>query len=120
MANLNRGEVAHTFGDVEYVLRIATNEWCALEEEFGKTTDEILAEFSDMLDKEKLRMKMVRTLFRAALVGRCPDVTEEKAGELMSDMGLIEAAALLGRVIKASMPEESASPRPPKAARAKG
>ncbi len=120
MGNLNRGEVSAQIDGTEYVLRIATNEWCHLEAEFGKSTDEIIADFIAMLSANKLKIGFLRSLFRASLIGRKPDITKEQTGELMSALGLVEAGGLLAQVIKASMPEESegAATNPRKAAKA--
>lgn len=121
MANLNRGEVSATIAGAEYILRIATNEWCHLEAELGMPTDEIIADFIAMLSANKLKMALLRSLFRAALIGRKPDITKEQTGELMSAMGLVEAGNLLAQVIQASMPKESegaSGGRPQKAVRA--
>lgn len=120
MGNLNRGEVSATIAGTEYVLRIATNEWCHLEAELGMPTDEIIADFIAMLSANKLKMGLLRALFRAALIGRKPDITKNETGELMSALGLVEAGGLLAQVIKASMPEDSegAAPNPRKAAKA--
>lgn len=121
MGNMNRGEVSAQIAGTEYILRIATNEWCHLETEFGMSTDEIIADFIGMLSANRLRMAFLRSLFRAALIGRMPDITKDQAGDLMSTIGLIEAGNLLAQVIKASMPEESEggpTARPPKAVKA--
>lgn len=120
MGNLNRGEVSAQISGTEFILRIATNEWCHLEAELGMSTDEIIADFIAMLSANKLKMAFLRSLFRAALIGRKPEITEEQTGELMSEMGLAEAGGLLAQVIKASMPEESepAPSRPPRAVKA--
>lgn len=120
MGNLNRGEVSAQIAGTEYILRIATNEWCYLENELGMPTDEIIADFIGMLSANKLKMGLLRALFRAALIGRKPDITKDQAGDLMSGMGLVEAGGLLAQVIKASMPEENdgTAPRPPKAVKA--
>ncbi|UUP19505.1 hypothetical protein [Nitratireductor thuwali] len=123
MANRHKGEVSAKIDGTEYTLRIATNEWCMLEDEFDKTTDEILNEFYQTLAAGKLRMHFIRKLFRAALIGQKPEITLEEAGSIMSDLGLVEAGALLGKVVTASMPDvkedDAAKARPPKAAKAK-
>ena len=122
MGNLNRGEVSATIAGTEYVLRIATNEWCHLEDEFGMTTDEIIAHFMALLSANKLKMSFLRSLFRAAMIGRHPDITKAQVGDLMSAMGLVEAGGLLAEVVRASMPEVSeegaAGSNPRKAAKA--
>lgn len=123
MANRHKGEVSATIDGTEYTLRIAANEWCDLEDEFDKPTTEIVQDFFKMVEAGDLRMKVLRSFFRAALTGQHPDTTHHEAGAIMSAMGLVNAAALLGRVILASMPEAdekegAAGSRPPKAAKA--
>jgi hypothetical protein len=128
MANKHKGEVSAEIAGTAYTLRIATNEWCELEDEFGKPTTVIVKDFFDMVTEGTLRMRTIRSFFRAALIGQQPDITHEEAGAIMSDMGLVESAGLLGQVIVASMPEveekpeadaeETAKPRPRKAAKA--
>lgn len=121
MANPHKGEVSATIDGTEYVFRIATNEWCELEAEHGKTTDELITEFYAMAAASKLDMSRVRSFFRAALSGSMPDIDHKEAGAIMSDMGLVDAAGLLGRVISASLPDDEEGekkPRPPKAAKA--
>lgn len=118
MANLHRGQVSETIGGEDYVFRIATNEWCELEDEHDKTTDELISEFFRLVSAGRLKMTYLRSFFRAALVGTRPDLTHAEAGEIMSNMGLVEAGALLGKVIAASIPDvdEDATANPPKAA----
>ena len=122
MANKQKGEVSAKIAGTDYTLRIATNEWCELEDEFSKSTTDIVKDFFDMVTAGSLRMKMLRSFFRAALTGTNPDITHDEAGTIMSNMGLPDAAGLLGRVIMASMPEadaeDDAKPRPRKAAKA--
>ena len=105
MGNINRGQVSETIGGTPYVFRIATNEWCDLEDEHGKTTDELIAEFFDLVSAGRLKMAYLRSFFRAALVGSMPQITHHEAGEIMSNMGLVEAGGLLGRIIAASIPD---------------
>lgn len=118
MGNLHRGQVSETIGGVVYVFRIATNEWCELEDEHDKTTDELIAEFFSLVSAGRLKMSYLRSFFRAALVGSRPDITHHEAGVIMSDMGLVEAGGLLGRVISASIPDVDGddTANPPKAA----
>lgn len=107
MANQYKGEVSAEIDGTTYTLRIATNEWCELEDEFDKPTTEIVKDFFDMVTSGTLRMKTLRSYFRAALSGSMQDIDHQSAGTIMSNMGLVDAAALLGRVIVASMPDAS-------------
>ena len=63
-----------------------------------------------------LNMKFMRSVFRAALSGDRPDISDRDAGEIMSELGLPEAARLIGEVIKASMPDQEETERPTRAA----
>lgn len=126
MANKHKGEVSAKIAGTDYTLRIAANEWCALEDELGQPTTVIVQNFFEMVSAGTLRMKMLRSFFRAALIGQDPEITHEAAGTIMSNMGLPDAAGLLARVILASMPDpdqdqakgDTAKPRPRKAAKA--
>ena len=109
MANQHKGEVSAEIAGTIYTLRIATNEWCELEDEFDKPTTEIVKDFFDMVTSGTLRMKTMRSYFRAALSGSMQDIDHQQAGTIMSNMGLVDAAALLGKVIVASMPDADES-----------
>lgn len=118
MTNTARGVVSREINGETINFRIATNEWCELEDEFGKTTDEILKDFFAGVQQGSLTMKNLRKFFRAALSSSRPGITEEEAGEVMSDLGLGAAGALLGEVILASMPQaEEGKSAPGKPAR---
>jgi hypothetical protein len=110
MGNQMRGTVSHEIGGERLELLLATNEWCDLEEELGKTTQEILTEFFAMAAKGDLNMRFMRSLFRAALSQARPSITLEQAGAIMSDIGLVATAPLLGKVILASMPRQEEAP----------
>lgn len=118
MTNTARGVVSREINGETINFRIATNEWCELEDEFGKTTDEILKDFFAGVQQGSLTMKNLRKFFRAALSSSRPGLTEKEAGEVMSDLGLADAGVLLGEVILASMPQaEEGKPAPGKPAR---
>lgn len=110
MTNKVRGIITATIEGESLNLRISTNEWCELEDEFGQSTTQLLKRFNEMVASEALDMRFLRSFFRASLLGAKPDITHEAAGALMSAHGLIEAAQLTGRVIVASMPEVKEAP----------
>lgn len=116
MTNIARGIVSLPYNGENLQLRIATNEWCELEDEFGKGTDEIATDFEVMVTSGKLKMGLLRSFFRAALAASRPGITHEEAGEIMSNIGLVEAGEVIGKVIIASMPEVKAPAGKPKAA----
>lgn len=117
MTNQIRGVVTREIGGEMIELRLSANEWCGLEDEFGKQTSELMAEFIAELQAGKLNMKVIRAYFRAALSSAMPGITHSQAGDVMAKMDLVSAAALLGEVISASVPQadEHGEPGKPKA-----
>jgi hypothetical protein len=117
MTNQTRGIISLPFNGENLQLRIATNEWCELEDEHGKSTDEVAAEFFEMAQSAKLKMHLLRSFFRAALSGARPGITHGEAGAIMTEIGLVQAAEVIGKVIIASMPEVKEPGKPKAAAR---
>lgn len=121
MSNVIKGTITCEIDGERLELLLATNEWCELEDELGKNTQQILSEFFAMAQIGALNMRLMRSLFRAALSQVKPGISLIQAGEIMSRIGLVEAAPLLGKVILASMPNQDdggdegkpLAPRPP-------
>lgn len=105
MSNEIRGTVTCEIGGERLELLLSTNEWCDLEDELGQTTDEILKSFFDMVAAQKLDMRKLRTLFRAALSSAKPGITTAEAGLIMTRIGLVEASKHLANTIVASLPK---------------
>lgn len=122
MANPHRGEVAFDLAGEQYTLRIATNEWCALEEEHGELTTDLLVRFQAMVSNNRLDMRFVRSFFKAALEHCRPGISLEDAGEIMTGLSLVEAAKKLGQAIALSLPsaDEDEDKNPPAARRKAG
>ncbi|MGG7518841.1 GTA-gp10 family protein [Allorhizobium undicola] len=106
MSNSVRGIVTREINGERYEFRLAANEWCELEAEFGQTTGEILQQFSAEGEAGKFNMSRLRSLFRAALLRGQPSVTIQEAGDLISEIGIPAAGALIVDVVKASMPQQ--------------
>ncbi|MBP1842010.1 hypothetical protein J2046_000254 [Rhizobium petrolearium] len=119
MTNTVRGIVSHEIDGERLDFCLSANEWCELEDEFGKKTDEILKDFGTMAENEQLDMRLLRSIFRAAVSYSKQNITLQEAGALMRSLGLVESAALIGTVIVASMPEVKAGPGKPKRAAAR-
>lgn len=111
MTNTIRGTVSREIDGERYNFRLSANEWCELEDEFGKRTDELLKEFFAMVGAAQLDMRILRSYFRAAMSSDGGSVSHADAGRLMAAMGLTDAAALLGEVIVLSMPEHKPEPK---------
>lgn len=105
MTNPVRGVISHDLADRRLRLRLSVNEWCELEEELGKDCSQIISELFQSIATGRLNQTFLRALFRAAVSFDQPDITAKAAGDIMADVGMVESAALLGRVVAASMPE---------------
>lgn len=83
-----------------YLLRFDINALCRLEDKTGKNIDAV----ADMLQpKDGIpRMRDLRLMFWAGLGGK---MTEEKAGDILSDLGLERGSQLLGQAFEAAFPQ---------------
>lgn len=105
MTNQIRGVISEEILGERLALRLSANEWCELEDEHGKSTDEILKDFFGMVQDGNLRLNMLRSLFRAALSMAKPGITHAAAGDIMAEIGLVDAGRIVGDVIVASLPK---------------
>jgi hypothetical protein len=105
MGNPVRGIVTITVSEVEYNLRLGINEWCALEEEMGKSIFDIQKELQESVQAGSISMQVLRSFFKAMLSGSKPGITREEAGELMTDLGIADSLQVVMKVISASAPE---------------
>jgi hypothetical protein len=116
VTNSIRGEVA--LGD--HTLRFSVNAIIELEEEMGRGVDEI----GQYMGSGKIRMKDVRTMIWIGLKDRHPEITEEEAGEVATQVGIPFALEAVGKAFALAFPnaEGGETPangsRPPKARQA--
>lgn len=115
MTNQVRGVVTREIGGARRELLLSANEWCELEDEFGKPTSALIEEFFSQVQAGELIMRNLRALFRAALSRAIPGITHEAAGLIMAELSLVESATLIGEVIIASMPKADEAAGPGKA-----
>ncbi len=78
-------------------LRFDINAFCRIEDELGIQS---VAEFQTVL-KENLSFRKLRTLFACGL---SPAATEQQAGDIMTEIGLERATAMLTDCIQAAFP----------------
>jgi hypothetical protein len=90
MTNKLKGEVTVTIGDRDLIVVYSTDALIELETRFGKGVQEI----GQMLI-DSLRVSDMRTIFRAGLIEYQPEITEQEAGRLMSQMGLLQVGELV-------------------------
>ena len=98
MTNSLRGEVA--LGG--YTLRFSVNALIELEEAMGKGVSEIAQHMSG----GDVRMKDVRTILWIGLRDRQPDLTEEGAGDLATEVGIPAALEAVGKAFALAFPSE--------------
>ena len=100
--SLRRGEVPFQAGGQSYILRLAVNEMAKIEEHFGLP-------FAKAVEKIQGNDALVGDiLFFFATAMKMP---VEEAGEIMSDLGMGEAAELIGKSLAAAFPEDDESPK---------
>lgn len=96
-ANPLKGQVEFTVGEDSYVLAYPINTCIVAEtpEWFGRPFDDVKA---DLLTG-KLGLADARKFFRLGLDARQPELSEIAAGEIMGQLGNVEAGALMGRAL---------------------
>lgn len=102
MANPVKGEVAFEAQGKRYVLSYSVNALCALEDEIGES---VIALSAKMQAGEGASIRMIRTIFRAGLTDHQGEVTENEAGDIMSELGVAHASGLVERAFALAFPE---------------
>lgn len=112
MANAQRGEVSFPAIGREWTIKLGTNALCEVEGALGKTISEI---GRLMEDPERVTLSALRVFIRAGLRAKHPDVTLEDVGNIIDDLGMAEAATLIGNANVLARPEAETGANPPKA-----
>lgn len=86
-ANPLRGEASFSAGGKDYTLVFDANAFCFAEAEIAKTTDEIVAE----IEAAPANLTIMRALFWAGLQKHHAGTHMVAAGEIISDLGVVEA-----------------------------
>lgn len=108
MDSSKKGVVSFGADGQTYGLVFDFNAMCLIEDEFDMSVDEIGA-------KKTWRAKEVRSLFRIGLSRQHPDIDDEQAGEIISEIGAGRAGELIGEAFKAAnstTKEGKGKPRP--------
>lgn len=110
MATLN-GEVGFEAGGKSHTLKYSVNTLIRLEDRLDMGVDELIATM-----QAKPRLSFLRTVFWAGLLHAEPKITEEAAGELMSEVTAGKAGGLIAEAFAAAFPqaedgEAAADPR---------
>lgn len=109
MANRVRGEISANFKGGKINLILSTNSICELEDAAGRPITDILDEIGN---PGRVRMKTVRLLFWALMLGEKPDATIGDAGELIDGLrgkhDKIISAAIIAAFPDASIQSDDA------------
>lgn len=79
-----------------HVLRFGANQMVAAEEASGRKTLELVQELQD----GEASLRTFRTLFWAGL----GTVTQQEAGDMIDDLGMAEAAQIIGKALMLAFP----------------
>jgi hypothetical protein len=111
MANPMKGQARFEAAKKPWTLTFGFNELVSLEDELGVKVDEIGAKLGESA-------RMVRTVFRVCLEAEHGQMTDREAGDLISEIGLQEAAQHIAKAFAAAFPSGSAEAGPPQPASA--
>lgn len=97
MSNSLRGAVSFTADGKKYHIAMTTNAMVAYQD----AADETLLHGLGELQKDPSDIRRVRRMVWAGL-SHIPDMTEDKAGDIMDALGIIEAVTLLSEAANAA------------------
>lgn len=100
-----RGAKSFQAKGANWVLCFDFNTLCALEDELDMSADELGARLDGSDGKPRRIATLMRTVYRIGLSGNHPRMTDHEAGAIVGELGLDEAARLLGEAFKAAFPE---------------
>jgi len=105
MSNPLRGDVELKTPDKAYTMRMSVNAIINLEDHFEMGINDI----ADMLGDEKgMRIRNVRTVVWYALKDHQPEITEEEAGEAITQAGFGQTVLAIQKAMTAAFPEAAA------------
>lgn len=117
MANLVKGEVSFDVGGEEFTLCFSASAICNLEDSLGIGIVSIFNQMESWKkDPTKITLTFFREIFYAALKDRHPDITKEKAGDLIiASGGIVNAMGLILESVTRAFPKaETKGTRPRK------
>ena len=108
-----KGEVIFEADGRSYTMLFSINAICNLEENLGKTINQIS---ESLQNTETMRMSLARSVFRAGLSDLHPKTTEKQAGEIITNLGFQPAMDLINKAFSLTFPSEEGQENPPKPA----
>lgn len=103
MANHLRGEVSFQDGDQTFTFRMGVNQLLDFQERMGLAgQDEKLWEALDNLRS----LSVMRKIIYCGLIKSHPEITEEDAGEIISNLGLPKIAEIVMEALRWALPDK--------------
>lgn len=109
MANPYKGEVEVQALGKAWTMRLGMNEAIELQGALGLDEDAGPDELIQKLQGMKT-LKALRDFFHVVLKFAHPDITLQKAGEIVTELGLMKAATAVTQCLKWAMPDPDAAP----------
>lgn len=111
-----RGEADFEAGGAVWHIRFGNREFCGLEDRLARPWAEIARD----LDGAAFSFGTFREVMRVGLSREHKNLTNDAVSDLIDEIGIAEAARLVGECIRAAMPQAAASGEAQAAARAGG
>lgn len=103
MPNHLRGEVEVEAGGRKLTFRLGVNEMIRIQDALGLADDD--AKF--LLALSNLRsFKAVRTIVHSGLLRDQPDTTEEQAGDVVTELGMMRVGEVIEQALRWALPEK--------------
>ena len=117
-ANPEKGEVALTVGDREYIYVLDMNALCIAEKAMSTDEERLVTSQEIVLSSVMGSNRHTRFLLWAALQRHHPDVTLDQATEILSKLGgTDQLMELLTKLRASTMPDKEDAPKGPRKAR---
>jgi len=108
LANKNKGEVSFEANERSYTMRFSANALCELEDVLNMGVNDVAEQMSK---PKNLRIKTVRGIFWAGLRDHHPEITIQKAGDIIQDISLPRCLELIGKAFNLAF-QDSTKVRP--------
>lgn len=103
MANYLKGEVAIVVDGKSLTFRLGVNEMISIQNGLGFADDD--AKFLAALTNLR-SFRAVRTIIHAGLQRDQPDLTEEQAGDIVTELGMARVAEVISEALRWAVPEK--------------
>lgn len=114
MGNPLKGDVTFEAGGRSRRLRYSADALCAMEGQL----DMGIFSIAQKLQDPDPRLEFIRVVFWAGLLEQDPEITVREAGDLVVELGVMDALAKIAEAMQAAFPEKKGASAGPRKARA--